>query len=155
MTFGKHLQLHFNKLLNITTRETSALLAKSFAELEDSLDLLVKSKVFGKMPMTRNEYYRIGMALLAHMKESNPGLAKTAAGKAILDLVDKALRGTDQEDLQSFELSPKEGEAWGLPQGIVINGAIKDDFGYPGIKHNYHTPEYERMYAKRKYLKRS
>ena len=107
------------------------------------------------MPMTRNEYYRIGMALLTHMKESNAGLAKTAAGKANLDVMDKALRGTDQEDLQSFELSPKEGEAWGLPQGIVINGTIKDDFGYPGIVHNYHTPEYERMYAKRKYLKRS
>ena len=104
------MQLHFNKLLNITTRETSALLAKSFAELEDSLGLLAKSKVFGRMPMTRNEYYRIGVALLAHMKESNPAMARTAAGKAMLDLVEKALRGTDQEELQSLTLSPKEGK---------------------------------------------
>ena len=36
-----------------------------------------------------------------------------------------------------------------------MNGSIKEDFGYAGILHNYHTPEYERMYARRKYLKRS
>ena len=73
----------------------------------------------------------------------------------MLDLVEKALRGTDQEELQSLTLSPEEGEAWGLPRGIVINGTIKEDFGYPSIVNNYHTPEYERMYARRKYLKRS
>ena len=85
------MQLHFNKLLNITTRETSAL----FFELVDSLDLLAKSQVFDGMPMTRTEYYRIGEAVLTHMKESNPGLARSAAGRAMLDLVEKALRGVD------------------------------------------------------------
>ena len=47
----------------------------------------------------------------------------------MLVLVEKALRGTDQEELQSLTLSPEEGEAWGLPRGIVINGTIKEDFG--------------------------
>ena len=136
--------------LNITTRETSALF-----ELVDSLDLLAKSQVFDGMPITRNEYYRIGEAVLTHMKGSNPVLAKSAAGEAMLDLMKKALRGTDQEELQPLTLSPQEGAAWGLPRGIVVNESIKEDFGYPGILHNYHTPEYERMYARRKYLKRS
>ena len=89
------------------------------------------------------------------MKESNPGLAKSAAGRAMLDLVEKALMGVDDEDFQSLTLSPDEGKAWGLPRGIVINETIKEDFGYPGIVNNYHTPKYERMYARRKYLKRS
>ena len=121
----------------------------------NSLDLLAKSQVFDGMPITRNEYYRIGEAVLTHMRESNPGLARSAAGKAMLELMKKALRGTDNEDFQSFTLSPQEGAAWGLPRGIVVNESIKEDFGYPGILNNYHTPEYERMYARRKYLKRS
>ena len=150
MTDEKLLQLHFEKLLNITTRETSALFA-----LVNSLDLLAKSQVFDGMPITRNEYYRIGEAVLTHMRQSNPGLAVSASGKALLDLMRNALRGTDKEEFQSFVLSPQEGTAWGLPRGIVVNETIKEDFGYPGIMNNYHTPEYERMYARRKHLKRS
>ena len=103
------------------------------------------------MPITRNEYYRIGEAVVAHMIESNPRIAKTTAGKTTLEDMRKALRGSEDEDeeAQTLTMSPEEGKAWGLPQGIVVNGMIDEDFGYPGIKNHYHTPEYERMYAKR------
>ena len=55
----------------------------------------------------------------------------------------------------SLTMSPEEGALWGLPRGIVVNGIIEDGFGYPDIEGNFHTPEYERLYAKRKGLMRS
>ena len=97
MTDEKLLQVRFDKFFIIATRETSALF-----ELTNSLDLLAKSQVFDGMPITRNEYYRIGEAVVTHMKHSNPGLAASAAGKANLELMRKALRGTDNEDRQAF-----------------------------------------------------
>jgi hypothetical protein len=89
------------------------------------------------------------------MRHSNPVLAVSVEGKANLELMRKALRGSGNEDSQTFTMPPEEGVAWGLPQGIVVNGTIEEDFGYPDILNNYHTPEYERMYARRKYLKRA
>jgi hypothetical protein len=52
-------------------------------------------------------------------------------------------------DDKSCTLSPEEGAPWGLPQGIVVNGEIENNFGYKGLEGNYHTPEYERIYASR------
>ena len=157
LMLNEHLQLHFDKLLNIATRETSALLAKSLNELADSLEVLAKPRVFDSMPMTRNEYYSIGTSLLTYMRDANPPLAKTASGRGMLRLAEKALRGIDAGDdeaLMTFTLTAKEGELWGLPRGLIINGSIQQDFGYDGLVNNYHTPEYERLYARRMYLTR-
>ena len=136
--------LHFDKLSNIETQETSVLRALDF-----SPDLLVKPPELYGMPPSRNEYYRIGTAVLDHMKRSNPSEKNTSAGKATLDLMESALR-----DDKSCTLSPEEGAPWGLSQGIVVNGQIDDNFGYDGLENNYHTPEYERIYASRMGMKK-
>ena len=131
--------LHFDKLSNIETQETSVLRA-----LDCSPDLLVKPPELYGMPPSRNEYYRIGTAVLDHMKRSNPYEKNTPAGRTTLNLMESALR-----DDKSCTLSPEEGAPWGLPQGIVVNGEIENNFGYKGLEGNYHTPEYERIYASR------
>ena len=69
-----------------------------------SPDLLVKSPELYDMPQTRNEYYQIGAAVLAHMRRSNPTKVNTEVGKATLDLMESALR-----DDKSCTLSPEEG----------------------------------------------
>ena len=77
-------------------------------------------------PSKHNEHWRIGVALLEYMHKTNEPLAKTAAGKGLLVQMEKALRGAE-----SITLSATEGARWGLPRGIVVNGRIKNDFGYP------------------------
>ena len=62
--------------------------------------------------------------------------------------MEKALRGNE-----SITLSANEGARWGLPRGIVVNARIENDFGYPHLKNNLHTPEYEKIYAMRKNVK--
>ena len=58
-----------------------------------SPDLLVKPPELHDMPQTRNEYYKIGEAVLAHMRRSNPREVTTAeAGKDTLELMKSALR---------------------------------------------------------------
>ena len=101
------------------------------------------------MPQTRNEYYQIGAAMLAHMRRSNPTEVNTEVGKATLDLMESALR-----DDKSCTLPPEEGVPWGLSRGIVVNGEIENNFGYTGLEGNYHTPEYERIYASRMGMKK-
>ena len=117
---------HFDKLSNIETQETSVL--RTF---DLSPDLLVKPPGLYDMPPSRNEYYRIGTAVLDHMKRWNPNEKNTPAGRATLNLMESALR-----DDKSYTLSPEEGAPWGLPRGIVVNGAIEDAFGYVGLMHN-------------------
>ena len=97
-----------------------------------SPDLLVKPTELYGMPQTRNEYYWIGEAVLAHMRRSNHIEVTTEAGKATLDLMKTALRGD-----KSCTLSPEDGAPWGFPRGIVVNGSIDDNFGYEGLENNY------------------